>query len=315
MIDGKFTAAFTGGEMTKRKPNTKLADVLEVFWSGLESANSRRGYKQVWAAFEAWLSTEKLDALKVAPADLQRYVSHLRDAGKAAATRAWALSALRSIYDSLVVNGLVATNPARSVKNPKTTHVPRAPWLEEDGVRKLLGVLGGTTFRERRNRLTVLLFLGLGWRRAEIARMAVEDFADGKVSGVVKGGKRATVGVPSWLQKEINAWREYAGISSGPLLLRSPGDEKGVSANTVYLCVRDAAKVAGLKASPHALRRTFITTLRGRGADLKTLQLAVAHSSSATTERYDRGRQIAAPGEGLRDLVYGASGGDTDHED
>lgn len=291
------------------KRETQLAATLAAFWQGLESANSRRGYQQVWAAFEAWLAAEELSPLTVKPADLQRYVAHLRDTGKAQATRAWALSALRSIYDSLTVNGLVAVNPARSVKNPKTSQAPRAPWLEEDGVRKLLGALDGTTFRARRDRLCVLLFLGLGWRRAEIARMRVEDFQNGTVTGIVKGGKVGTVPVPEWLQGEIRTWCEYAAIASGPLLLRSAGAAKGVSANTVYNCVVNAAKRAGLKASPHALRRTFITTLRGRGADLKELQLAVVHSSSTTTERYDRGRRMTAPGEGMRDLVYGRDDG------
>jgi site-specific recombinase XerD len=288
-----------------RSQRDALANALEAFWRGLESANSRRGYRQVWAAFEVWLAAEGLAALNVKPSDMQRYVTHLRDAGKAQATRAWALSALRSIYDSLTVNGLIPVNPARSVKNPRTSQAPRAPWLEEDDVRKLLGVLNDTTFRGRRDRLCVLLFLGLGWRRAEIARMHVEHFQNGTVTGIVKGGKIGTVAVPEWLQGEIRAWCEYAGITSGPLLLRSAGSTKGVSANTVYNCVVNAAKRAGVKASPHALRRTFITTLRGRGADLKALQLAVVHSSSVTTERYDRGRRLTAPGEGMRDLVYG----------
>lgn len=278
-----------------------LDSTLESFFSGLDSANSRRGYRQVWDAFVAWL--KKRSPLKVKPIDVQEYIVSLRDAGKADSTRAWTLSALRSIYDALTVNGFVSSNPARSVKNPKTSHAPKAPWLEEEGVAKLLQVLDGTSWRDRRNRLCVLLFLGLGWRRSEVARMRAEDFQGGTVTGIVKGRKLATAGVPEWLRDEIRAWLSYAGFTAGPLLPRGPEVHEQISGDTVYNIVVAVAELAGLKVTPHALRRTFITVLRERGVGLKELQGAVAHSSSATTERYDRKKSIAAPGEKLEDLV------------
>ena len=278
-----------------------LDSTLDAFFSGLDSANSRRGYRQVWEAFVQWL--KKRSPLRVKPIDVQEYIISLRDAGKADSTRAWTLSALRSIYDALTVNGFVAVNPARSVKNPKTSHAPKAPWLEEEDVKKLLQVLEGSSWRERRNRLCVLLFLGLGWRRSEVARMRAEDFQGGTVTGIVKGRKLATAGVPEWLRDEIRDWLAYAGFATGPLLPRGPEVHEHISGDTVYNIVCTVAEIAGLKVTPHALRRTFITVLRERGVGLKELQGAVAHSSSATTERYDRKKSIAAPGEKIGDLV------------
>lgn len=133
--------------------------------------------------------------------------------------------------------------------------------------------------------------------------MRAEDFQGGKVTGIVKGRKLATAGVPEWLQQEIRDWKTFAGIDTGPLLPRGPEVHEHISGDTVYNIVVTAAEIAGLKVTPHALRRTFITVLRERGVGLKELQSAVAHSSSATTERYDRKKSIAAPGEQLEDLV------------
>ena len=307
----------------KRNP---IDEVLAAFWDSRDSAHSKRGYVHDWREYEAWCASSNVAILKAKPSDVQRYVLELRDRGLAPSTRARALSVIRSCYDALVVNDLLMANPAKSVKSPKgLSATPNTPWLNEEDTRKLLEALPLTDdWRQRRDRLAVLLLVGLGWRRAEVARMRVEHFqgggmsggvggdagggAGGTVTGVVKGGKVATVGVPSWLMSEVERWVNFARLGkSGPLLPRDRLATQPVTDSTIYDVVVAAAKRAGVTITPHGLRRTFITTLRGRGTDLKTLQLAVAHSSSATTERYDRAREVAAPGEGLVDLVYGSS--------
>lgn len=291
-----------------------LASALLAFWGSLESPHSRRGYQADWDRYTAWLASEKLHALTVKPSDVQRYLGHLTEGEKARSTRARALSVIRSVYDALIRYDVTANNPARAVKNPRKSTTPTTPWLEAPDLAKFAAVLSADKdgdWRARRNRLCVLLFIGVAWRRSEIARLAIEDFKGGVVSGIVKRNKEARTGVPAWLQHEIDAWCTFAGLGeTGPLLPSREGSPMSISESLAYEIVKDVARRAGMPAvTPHSLRRTFITILRKRGVSWDELQHAVAHDSSRTTELYDHGVTVSAPGDALEDLVYGSKEG------
>jgi len=57
--------------------------------------------------------------------------------------------------------------------------------------------------------------------------------------------------------------------------------------------VECCAKAAGLtkKISPHSLRHACTTMLLDAGVPLRDIQVYMGHANSATTERYDLGRQ------------------------
>lgn len=276
-----------------------VADLTASFFATLGDG-TRRVYEGAWARYLVWLELEGVALEASRPMHVSKYITRLRAAGNAKGTIGTALSAIREVYALCVREELLPFNPAREVKNPKQSQEPRAPWLTEEQVSTLLAPVP-TSWKQRRARACICLLLGLGWRRAEVARLTVRDFKDNTVTGLVKGGKRLTVGVPVWLAEELGEWRTHAGITSGALLPRSEADRRPISGDTVYHVVKDAARAVGLTVSPHALRRTNITLLGELGVSLKMRQLAVGHTSSAITERYDRARDAAknAPGEAL----------------
>jgi integrase/recombinase XerD len=294
-----------------------LAAALGDLWSRLESADSRRAYRDDWRRYCAWLEGERLDPAVATVSDVQRYVNFLRDSGKAKSTRARCLSVLREVYRALVTAGVCVKNPAREVKNPKVDTTPKTPWLDEGKVQRLFEAAASEqaeTWLDRRSRLMLLCLALLGWRRAEVARIRVEDFTEivgEQGSGwaawhTVKGGKRDLVGVPPYLMGEIRSWLDYAKIARGPIFPRSQENPQEVSGKIVYDEVKLMARAAGLdQVTPHALRRTYITLLERRGVDLRDLQTAVSHASVTTTERYQKASKAAgqAPGERLVDLV------------
>jgi site-specific recombinase XerD len=275
----------------------------------LGSDKSRRSYKIDWDRYCRWLEERKINVVAARPRHVEEHILSLQEKGCERSTCGRALSVIRAVYSILVRDEMLETNPAREVKNPKFDSTPNTPHLNEEQVRQLLS-LPNETWKERREHLVLCLLFGLGWRRSEIARMQVEDFVDGTVTGIVKGDKPLTVGVPAWLLEKIESWCVFANIEAGPLLPRAPQDKKGVSDDMVYLIVKDAAKKAGLKITPHGLRRTNITIGGELGVTLKERQLSVGHSSQSTTERYDKARDAAknAPGQVFADIVGGVRG-------
>lgn len=280
--------------------------------ANLGSEESRRSYEHVWRYFRAWLVEQQVGVLAVRPRHIQAYVAKLRDDGKARGTVGRALSVICSMYRALVREELMLANPAREIKRPKIDSLPKAPWIANPAdIEKLLNV-PAANWVERRDRTIVRTTFGLGWRRAEIARVAVEDI-DGDIitAPKIKGGKKLVVGLPDWLAEDIFEWRQFAGINGGFLFLRNEHahkDRRPINGAVVYRVVRQMCAKAGIEVvPPHALRRTCITHAGLRGVALKDRQLSVGHSSSTITEGYDRARDASSTkvGNAFADLVHG----------
>lgn len=293
--------------MTKRPPPISAA--LSGLLAKLPSDHSRRSYDGDWTRYTAWVKRQKLDIAKVRPRHVEAYLVYMQREDKSKATIGHALSVIRECYSALVRDEIMDVNPAREVKTPRIDRAPKTPWLNEEQVKALLD-LPAKTWVDRRDHLVVCLLFGLGWRRAEVARMQVENFKNGTVNGTVKGGKEITVGVPTWVTKAVEDWKKFARVNAGSLLLQYEGKTDGLTGDMVYNIVKRAGERAKLPreiVTPHALRRSNITLGGKRGVDLKKRQLAVGHTSQATTERYDRAREASenAPGEVFADMVGG----------
>lgn len=286
-----------------------VAETIAARISELPSRESQRSYACVWRYYMAWLAARPLDVTAVRPKHIQLYLSVLREEGKKKGTIGRALTVIRTLYGSLVVNEIMLSNPAREVRGPKIDGNPRTPWIRNEAdIEKLMNVHeGGTSWTERRDRLIIRMALGLGWRRAEVARVTVEDIDGDAIGVVVKGGKREIFGLPDFLAEEIFEWRQFAGIQDGPLFPRREDDRRSINGAIVYRVVRQSCALVGIEVvPPHALRRTAVTYLREKGVGLKPCQLMLAHAQEATTGRYDKDRNARAnkPGELLGRLVH-----------
>jgi integrase/recombinase XerD len=296
-----------------------MTDLEKAFTRALRnlgSDESRRAYRGDWQRWSDWCDRESIDLLAARPGDVEDHLAALRQEGCKRATLGRALAAIRSIYSYLVRDELCAVNPAREVKAPRFDSRPKVPWLTEEGIKQLFASIPEPdSWKGRRSRVCLSLLFGLGWRRAEVARLRIEDFKEGQsgrtVTGLVKGGKEITVGVPPWVWSEIEAWLPSLGgegepvPAEGPLLPQKFGQPTSISGDIVYQIVKEAALAAGVTINPHGLRRTNITLAGERGVSAKMRQLAVGHSSVTTTERYDMARDAAknAPGQIFEDLV------------
>lgn len=279
----------------------------------LDSEHSRRAYRNDWTAWVDWLSRRGLDPLSATPAHVEQFLAWLHARKKSKATRARALSVIRSVYGMLVVENRLKTNPAREVRNIRVSQEPRTPWLDEDELRRLLQrPPPGASWVQQRDWLICATLVGTGLRRSEVARLRRDQLirtAGGLVAQVrAKGGKVAYVSLPAWLSSEIDAWCDTQKITAGPIFPAFPRAARGVGPTTVRNAVKRAAERAGLdlnRSTPHAIRRSFATITGLRGVPLRDRQAALLHSQQATTERYDKAARLpqAAPGEVLHDLI------------
>jgi len=163
---------------------------------------------------------------------------------------------------------------------------------------KVPEILSGTEMEELftampspRYRAIAMTAYGSGLRVDEVVRLSVYDIDSRRMLIRVrgKGGKQRYVLLPEVLLVTL---REYWRVARPPLPLLFPGrsGERPLSTSAVQRAVRDARVAAGITkaVTPHVLRHTFATHLFELGADLRTIQVLLGHSSPRTTAGYVR---------------------------
>jgi integrase/recombinase XerC len=223
------------------------------------------------------------------PLLLRGFLADLHHQGLRKSSAARKLAALRTFFRYLCREGVLDQNPARPLLSPRLER--RIPaYLEEGEMDGFLDVPGGTDAALRARAILELLY-GTGIRCAELVGLDVAevDF-DGRMIRVLgKGRKERVVPFGTRAREALEAWLPAR------LRLRPESDALFVNARGGRLTDRSVRKLVtrrvlqtalARKISPHALRHSFATHLLGRGADLRTIQELLGHSSLSTTQRY-----------------------------
>ncbi len=139
------------------------------------------------------------------------------------------------------------------------------------------------------------LYVG-GLRRAELAALKVEHYTADPPTLTVKSGKgdkdRIVPLEPS-AAVAVDAWLRVRGARPGRLFLPVNKGGRirgaGITAGAVYNALaRRAAEAKIAHASPHDLRRSFVSDLLEAQVDISTVQQLAGHANVTTTARYDR---------------------------
>ena len=233
------------------------------------------------------IEPDTIDRLKI-----RAYLAHLqaRDVSKRSAARK--LSTIRTFYNFLINEGVVETNPADEVSHPK---VPK--WLPEflsiDEMKQLLEAPPVDTAIGIRDRAILETLYSSGMRVAELTGVTLDDLdLLGGVAKVMGKGRKQRLAMLG--RYAIGALREYLKVRNGL--------DRGLSQDKVFLSRtgrplqerdvhRMVARYAGRlwyrrSISPHTLRHCFATHLLANRADLRSIQLALGHSSISTTQIY-----------------------------
>jgi site-specific recombinase XerD len=146
-----------------------------------------------------------------------------------------------------------------------------------------------------RDAAMIALLYAVGLRRAEIVALNLAD-ADTGTGRLVVHGKRSkerTAYLNNGALDALGDWLAIRGRSDAPLFV--PINRGGhvassrLSTQAVYnMLLKRGSEAAVDNFSPHDLRRTFISDLLDKGADLATVSKMAGHANVQTTVRYDR---------------------------
>jgi len=223
---------------------------------------------------------------------IRAFMAREQLAGAGKSTLARKVSSLRSFYRYLQREGAVDTNPARLVSLPKRDkHLPA--YLEPREVEALLAAPDLDTPSGLRDRVILEVLYSTGIRVSALVGINLGDLdLLGEVVRVrEKRKKERLCPLGSYA---LEALREYlslrragtAGESVQPLFVNRYG--KRLSVRWVQMMIARYALQAGItkKVTPHCLRHSFATHLLDAGADLRSVQELLGHSSLSTTQVY-----------------------------
>ena len=256
---------------------------------------TRRAYGVDLGQFVEWVKARRLEPGKVRHRDVRHYGAGLSSGGAAAATVARKLAAVRGLFDFLVRTERVGQNPADLVSSPKREQkLPRV--LSGEQVRSLLERIPARTPLELRNRAMLELAYSCALRCEEIVNLEQGsfDFETEQLRVLGKGSKERLLPVGEPAQRALRGYLERGrhALAADPrqaaLFLSKSGRRLSNSDVTRRLGLWASGVVATAGVSPHALRHSFATHLLEGGADLRTIQELLGHSSISTTQVYTR---------------------------
>jgi site-specific recombinase XerD len=245
------------------------------------SESTRRAYGSDLREFCAWLEDRNtsLDAVDVRV--LADYVTWLGTARRgrklAPATIGRKLASVRAFLKHALGPDRV---PDARLGPRRARRLPDAPTAAE--IERMLDVLEGDEPIAVRNRALVELVYSAGLRSAEAVGLDLGD-VDFEQELVhvrrAKGGKERVVP----LGEEAALWLGRYLREARPSLAKGANDALFLSARGRRL---DTSTLRRIVPHPHRLRHAFATHLLDGGADLRTIQELLGHSSLSTTQIY-----------------------------
>ena len=308
---------------------SSLIDSFRNFFEGkLRCANTRRAYQRSASSFFTYASGRlalcSIDDVK--PFHISAWLDAMLHNGLSAPTVKQRLAALNGLFESLLAQRVIVTNPVRLVQGPR--HVitkGRTPVLTGDEVVQLFSAIDATTLIGKRDRAMIGAMAYSFARIGAVTALKVEHVFHQKrrlwLRLREKGGKAKDIPCHHQLEAYLDDWFDAAGHRGNPnaplfqtfarsgkrtgeeqhttkdddAALASPKTIRPLSGNPMtqamtWEMLQRRKKAAGLQTAicNHTFRATGITAYLINGGAIERAANIAGHASINTTKIYDR---------------------------
>ena len=232
---------------------------------------------------------------------IYNFLSEEFDKNYKSKTIARRLASIKSLFKYLIRSEQISQNPSINIKTPKVEKkLPN--FVDIKVIDKLMEIPDIKTTKGLRDRAIIELFYSTGIRLSELANLdlssiiidsnkntgeenyMVKVLGKGKKERIIPFGKEAKY----WIDKYLNTRGFSINSGLGNLPLFANLKEKPVAYSTIKRRIRNYIKLVseGEGLGPHILRHSFATHMIDRGADIRSVQELLGHSSLSSTQIY-----------------------------
>lgn len=264
-----------------------------------KSFKTIENYQRYLGKFIDFLGDMEVESIELDDVrNFRHYLNHLPK-NLSVNTINYHLIAIRAFFKYLALRDLQVL-VADKIELPKTIR-PKVEFLNIDEIERLRQALKGDNIKDIRNMAMLELFFASGLRISELVSLNKSDI-DFKTKEFVirgKGGKLRPAFLTNEAVEILQIYLNRRKDNFKPLFISfrfKPSvvgnkieiDKYRLSTYRVQEIIRTASKKAGIikKVTPHTLRHSFATKLLNNGADIRSVQEMLGHSSVSTTQVY-----------------------------
>ena len=266
------------------------------------AANSIEAYERDLTDFLEYLDSRGICLTQADSVNISEYVIHLsRDKDFSDRSLARSISSLRGFLKFLLEDDFIIPEMLE-ILEPVKLKKSLPVFLTYDELQRLFSVIDTSTASGFRDRTMLEMFYSSGLRVSELTELKLGNIYRGRqllrVFG--KGSKERIVpysdDAARFLHEYIDRMRHTLmkkGDFNDYVFINNRGGK--LTRQGIWKKLKEFAVLAGITKdiSPHKLRHTFATHLLEGGADLRSVQMLLGHSSINTTEIYTHVEQAA----------------------
>lgn len=272
---------------------TTLNDFLQVLSLDKHySAHTISNYKRDIQRFQNFCTESQAPIDELTIRSCRNYLYNLEQDALSPKTIARHIASLRSFWNYLVYIKKTELNPWTLLSLPKV-HQKLPDILTENDMHQFLDNIPTDTAAHYRDRCICECLYGSGLRVSELVSLDISDLnlnnLDMKIIGKGNKERLAIFGhtTQTFLTTYINTIRPiWCDTHTSALFVNQRGSR--LSVRSVQRIIKEHAKKQNLSTpiTPHTFRHSFATALFNGGADLRSIQELLGHSSLSTTQIY-----------------------------